>query len=280
MGLVYTIPQSHCVVIERFGKFSKVQQAGLHILLPFIDKRKEVCQYWNGTAVKEGDFIELAEQHSDTKPRQCQTKDNVTVMADAAVYWRILDVERAVYDVDNLPKAIADTALNALRANVGKYTLNEILSKREQLNEAISAQLSDVAQKWGIVFSRVEIQQIDYDKETSNAMLQQMNAEREKMAAISRAEGEAKAAELRARGVAEAAIIEAEGKAKALVTIANAEAQYIAALSKVADPKQVTNLLLAQKLLDGFEIITQNSKQGDKIYLPGSFTAMHALIES
>ena len=280
MGFVYTIPQGHCVVIERFGKFSKVQQAGLKMCFPFIDKRKEVYMHWDGVAVKDGDFIELAEQHTDTKPRQCQTNDNITVMADAAVYWKILDVEKAVYDVDVLPKAVADTALNALRANIGKYTLNEILSKREQLNEAISAQLSDVAKKWGIVFTRVEIQQIDYDKETSNAMLQQMNAEREKMAAISRAEGEAKAAELRARGLAEAAIIEADGKAKALVTIANAEAQYITALCQVADPKQVTNLLLAQKMLDGFEIITQNSKQGDKIYLPGSLTAMHALIES
>ncbi len=278
MSLIYTVPQGHCVVIERFGKFSRVQQAGLHIRLPFIDKRKALYNDWNGMAVKSNDIVELAEQKTDTRPRQCQTKDNVTVQADAVVYWRILDVESAIYNIDILPNAVADTALNALRANIGKYTLDEMLSKRELLNESISAQLSDVAKKWGVLFTRVEIQEIQYDAETRDAMLQQMMAERKKLALISEAEGESRAVELKAKAAAEAAVIEAEGRAKALVTLANAEAQYISALSKVADPKQATDLLLAQKMLNGFQVITQNAAQGDKIYLPGSPTAMHALI--
>lgn len=280
MALIYSVMQGHCVVIERFGKFSRVQQAGLHICLPFIDKRKSLYNDWNGIAVKPNDFIELAEQKTDTKPRQCQTKDNVTVQADAVVYWRILDVQSAIYNIDILPTSVADTALNALRANIGKYTLDEILSKREMLNESISAQLSDVAKKWGVLFTRVEIQEIQYDTETRDAMRQQMMAERRKLALISEAEGEARATELKAKAAADAAVIEAEGRAKALITLANAEAQYIGALSKAADSTQATNLLLAQKMLNGFEVITKHAAQGDKIYLPGSPTAMHALIGS
>jgi len=284
MSLIYTVPQGHCVVIERLGKFSRVQTSGLHIRLPYFDKRK-TYETWNDVAVKADKWgrpthIELAEQKTDTKPRQCQTKDNVTVMADAVVYWRILDVQAATYDIDILPDSVRDTALNALRANVGRYTLDEILSKREQLNESIAAQLSDVGKKWGVTFTRVEIQEIEYDKGTRDAMLQQMTAERKKLALISEAEGEAKAVELRAKAAAEAAVIEAEGKAKALVTTANAEAQYIQTLSQVVDPKQIPNLLLAQKMLSGFEVITKNAQQGDKIYLPGSLTAMNALIQA
>jgi regulator of protease activity HflC (stomatin/prohibitin superfamily) len=278
MQIIYTVPQGHCVIIERLGKFSRIQQAGLHIRLPFIEKIKSLNN-WEGHAVKVGNFIELAEQKTETKPRQCQTKDNVTAIADAVVYWKIMDTEAAVYNIDRLPHAVADTALNALRANIGKYTLDELLSIRELLNESISAQLSDVSKKWGVVFTRVEIQEIQYDKDTHDAMLLQMTAERRKLALISEAEGESKAMELKAKAAAEAAIIEADGKAKALVTIANAEAEYISTLSKVADAKDVASLLLAQKMLNGLDIITQNSTAGDKIYLPSSLTAMRALVD-
>lgn len=279
VGIIYTIPQGHCVIIQRLGKFSKVQHAGLNFRLPFIDKAKELRD-WKGIAIKDNVYIELPEQSTQTEQRQCQTSDNVTIQACVAVYWKITDPESAVYNVDNLPSALQDTARNALRANVGKYTLNEILSKREHLNESISAQLSDVSKKWGIVFTRVEIQQIDYDKGTQEAMLQQMTAERKRLAKIAEAEGEAKAIELTAKAKADAMVVEAEGRARALVMLADAEARYIAAFNGRIETKQATDLLLTQKMLEGFETISKNSTQGDKIYLPSSLGAMRALIEA
>lgn len=83
--------------------------------------------------------------------------DNARVTANASVYWRITDPVRAVFEVDNLPLAIADVALNALRSNLGGMNLDEVLSTRQVLNERISSQLGETAKKWGVVFTRVEI---------------------------------------------------------------------------------------------------------------------------
>src|SRR6185436_8963826 len=134
MSLIYTIPQNHCIIIERFGKFSAVQNEGLNFKIPFLDTIKTFGN-WQGQAVKRGWLIELSEQKTDTPARQCQTKDNVTIQADASVYWRIIDPVKAVYNVDILPSSVSDIALNALRANIGTITLDQVLSERQDLNQ-------------------------------------------------------------------------------------------------------------------------------------------------
>ena len=103
-------------------------------------------------------LIELSEQKTDTPFRQCQTKDNVTIQADASVYWRIVDPIKAVYHVDILTSSVSDIALNALRSNIRTITLDEVLSERKNLNHKIASQLAETATKWGITFTRVEIQ--------------------------------------------------------------------------------------------------------------------------
>ena len=134
MSLIYSVPHSHAVLIERMGKFSKIQKEGMNFKLPFMESIKRV-DYWGDTANKKGYLIELTEQQTNTPSRQCQTKDNVTIEADAAVYWKIIDPVKAVYEVDVLPDSVSDLALNALRSNIGKLSLDEVLSERAKLHE-------------------------------------------------------------------------------------------------------------------------------------------------
>ena len=274
MKLFYTIPQSHCVVIERFGKYSRVQREGLHFKLPFIELIRRLDS-WGDQVNKQGYLIEMMEQQTDTPTRQTHTKDNVAVSANASVYWRIVDARRALYEIDSLPRAVCDIALNALRSNVGTMNLDELLAERTSLNERIASELSDTAKKWGIQFTRVEIQEIQTTEDTAQAMRQQMDAERKKRASVAEAEGSAIAEVKVAEAQRQAAILRAEGQAKALELTADAEANYLAKLQEKISPDNAAAVLLAQKYLLGFETITKNPS--DKVFLPNSFKGLFSV---
>lgn len=274
MALIYTIPQNHVVLIKRFGKHSKVQRDGLRFKLPLIESFKTVYD-WDGTANKNGYFIELSEQQTDTPTRQCQTLDNVTIDANASIYWRITDPVKAVYDIDVLPKSIADIALNALRANIGKIKLDQVLSERQNLNAKISAQLVETASKWGVTFTRVEIQEINYSSETAEAMMQEMTAERKKRALTAEAEGEAVAELTRAEAEAKATLIRAKAQAESIKMIAEAESVYIAKLKENTSSEIAGQIIISQKYIDGMKTISKNP--GDKVFLPNNFNGMFEL---
>lgn len=268
MPLIYTVPQSHCVVLERFGKFARIQQQGLRFRLPIFEKIRRVESTWGATANKKGFLIELTEQQTDTPPRQCHTKDNVPVTANASVYWRITDPRKSLYEVDILPQAVSDVALNALRSNIGTLDLDTVLSERAQLNDKIAAQLSETGKKWGIIFTRVEIQELSTDQSVSTAMMQQMDAERRRRAVVADAQGKAEAEVKVAEAEKKAAILRAEGRAKALELISHAERVYLDTLGSDA----ASQLLLAQKYIDGFETISKNP--ADKVFIPNSFRGL------
>lgn len=271
MSLIYTIPQNHAVLIKRFGKHSRIQRDGLRFKLPFIESFKTVHD-WNGAANKSGHFIELSEQQTDTPPRQCQTLDNVTIDANASIYWRITNPVKAVYDIDVLPKSIADIALNALRANIGQIKLDQVLSERQNLNTKIAAQLSETASKWGIAFTRIEIQEINYSSETAEAMMQEMTAERKKRALTAEAEGEAAAELTKAEAGAKATIIRAKAQADAIKMIADAESIYLAKLKENTNVEIAGKIIMSQKYIDGMKTITNNSS--DKVFIPNNFNGM------
>ncbi|MCT4647142.1 MAG: SPFH/Band 7/PHB domain protein [Carboxylicivirga sp.] len=272
MAIIYTVPQNHVVLIKRFGKHSRVQGEGLRFKLPFIESFKTVYE-WSGHANKSGRFIELSEQQTDTPTRQCQTLDNVTIDANASIYWRITNPVKAVYDIDILPKSIADIALNALRANIGKLKLDQLLSERQNLNNRIAAQLAETGAKWGIVFTRVEIQEINYSNETAEAMMQEMTAERKKRALMAEAEGEAQAEMTRANAEANATIIRAQAKADALRILAEAESTYLSKLKENINEETAGQIIISQKYIEGMQTISANP--ADKVYLPNSFNAMY-----
>jgi regulator of protease activity HflC (stomatin/prohibitin superfamily) len=271
MSLIYTVPQNHVVLIKRFGKHSRVQRNGLRFKIPFIETFKTVYD-WQGSANKNGYFIELSEQQSDTPPRQCQTLDNVTIEANASIYWRILDPVKAVYDIDVLPKSVSDLALNSLRSNIGKIKLDQLLSERQNLNLKIAAQLSDTASKWGIVFTRVEIQEINYSSETAEAMMQEMTAERKKRALTAEAEGEAVAEVTRAKAEANATLIRAKAQAEAIKLIAEAESIYISKLKENTSTEIAGQIIISQKYIDGMKVISNNAS--NKVFLPNNFQGL------
>lgn len=277
MSIIYTVPQNHVVLIKRFGKHSRVQRNGLRFKLPLIESYKTFHD-WDGTANKNGYFIELSEQQTDTPPRQCQTLDNVTIDANASIYWRITDPVRAAYDIDVLPKSIADIALNALRSNIGKIKLDQVLSERQNLNAKISAQLVETASKWGVTFSRVEIQEINYSSETAEAMMQEMTAERKKRALMAEAEGEASAEVTKANADASATLIRAKAQADAIKLIAEAESEYILKLKENTTTEIAGQIIMSQKYIDGMKTISNNPS--DKVFLPNNFQGLFELSTS
>lgn len=268
MQLIYTVPQSHCVVLERFGRFSRIQHDGLQFRIPILEQVRRVDS-WGDVANKRRFVIELTEQQTDTPSRQTHTKDNVPVTANASVYWRITDPRKALYEVDVLPRAVSDVALNALRSNIGSMELDTVLSERQELNRRIEAQLAETGEKWGIIFTRVEIQELTTDSDVASAMIQQMDAERRRRAVVAEAEGEAEAEVKIAEAQKQAAILRAEGQAQALVTIADAEQKYLNALAGQSDKESAANILVAQKYIDGFNAITKNPAH--KVFIPNNF---------
>ncbi len=266
--MITVIPQNHCRIIERFGKPIRVQSSGLAFKLPFIEKVKNVSADWGGETNKNGVFLEYSEQVLDTRPRECITRDNARVMVDAVISWRLIDPLKAVYEVDNLHRSLLQVALNAVRSQIGAYNLDDALAARATLNEKLVAELSDTTRKWGIQIIRIEIQELKTDSATGAAMLQQLEAERRSRATSLEAEGIAQATIKAANAEREAAILRADGIARALEITATAEKCYLDTLSASVGAEQASKILLAQKVIEGFERITKNPS--DKVFLPAS----------
>jgi|GEM_PF-434656 len=300
MGLIYTVPQAHCVIVERLGKFSRIVPAGLHMRLPFIERTKDVvadcgwqikgrrvaCKKIGALSV-----IELSDQRLDTEPRDYHTSDNVPVNINAVIFWRITDPEKAVYSVDNLLGSLIDQALNAMRSSIGSRTLDNILTGREELNSEITKTIAEISHRWGVVVQRVEIQELKTDEATTNAMRLEMAAEREKRAAklaaeaksqaeILQAEAAKKAIILKAEAEKEAAIMIAEGNFKAKELAAEADALYVKKISGAGNiqPEKLISILIASKYVDGFNAISKNP--ADKVFLPNSFGNMNVFMDA
>lgn len=266
--MISTIPQNHCRIIERFGKPVKVQHSGLRFKLPVIDHVRDVTSEWGGETNKGGVFIELSEQICDTNSRECISRDNAKVTVDCMISWRVVDPLKAVYEVDHLHQSLLQAALNVIRSEVGLRDLDQVLSARSELNESIVSGLSDTLRKWGVQLIRVEIQELRTDDATGAAMLQQLEAERRSRAIISEAEGSATATLRIAQAERDALIARAEGHARALEITTMAEKTYLDTLAEAVGTEEASRILLAQKVLDGFDKISKNP--GDKVFLPSS----------
>ena len=160
--LFYTIPQAHVALIERVGKFNRTQKSGMNFKIPFVERLK-IVNHWGDVANKNGYFIELSEQQTDTDARQCQTADNVTLFVNVSVFWKIVNPYRAVYNVDSLPRSVSDTAFNSMRTVIGTLNLDKVIGSRDELNDSIQKQLLGVENSWGIKVNRVEILEINYN---------------------------------------------------------------------------------------------------------------------
>ena len=214
------VKQSEVYIIERLGKYHKIADAGLTIIIPFFDHVRSV--------------VSLKQQTMDIPPQGVITKDNVTITIDTVVFYKVTDPAKAVYEIQSLRKGIEYLAITTIRDIVGKMDLDETFSSRDAINDKLRIILDEATDQWGCRVDRVEIKDITPPADIRDAMEKQMNAERNKRAAILQAEGERQSAITIAEGQKEAAILAAEADKEAKIRRAAGEAE---AIKKVAEAK-------------------------------------------
>ena len=265
------IPQSTVMLIERLGKFNRVAEGGLNVIIPFLDSPRRI--YWSGHPAGLTQ-IDLREQYIDLPPQPVITRDNVTVKVDSVVYWQITDPVKAVYEVADLVGGIIQLTITGMRAVMGEMDLDHTLSSREQINSKLRLILDEATDKWGVKVTRVDIKNITPPEDVRVTMEKQMTAERnrramilqaegEKQAAITRAEGEKQAAITRAEGEKQAAILQAEGAAQSRLRVATAEAQAIAQIAQaIGSPEATVQYLTTVRYIDSLRDMAKagNSK--------------------
>ena len=214
------VKQSEVYIIERLGKFYKVADAGLTIILPFVDTVRSV--------------VSLKQQTMDVPPQGVITQDNVTITIDTVVFYKITDPAKAVYEIQSLKKGIEYLAITTIRDIVGKMDLDQTFSSRDAINDQLRVILDEATDQWGCKVDRVEIKDITPPADIRDAMEKQMDAERNKRALILQAEGERQSAITIAEGQKAAAILQAEADKESKITRATGEAD---AIKKVADAR-------------------------------------------
>ena len=277
MALVI-IPQSETRIIERLGRYYATLRPGINIIIPFVDRSKEIVVMHNGRYLY-SNSIDLREQVYDFPKQNVITKDNVQTEINALLYFQIVDPFKAVYEINNLPNAIEKLTQTTLRNIIGELELDETLTSRDTINTKLRSVLDDATNKWGIKVNRVELQDITPPESVLSAMEKQMQAERNKRATILTSEGK-KASDIlqsegekmatinRAEAQKQQAILKAEGEAQARIRKAEAEAIAIKNITEaVGDSSNPANYLLAQKYIQ----MLQQLADGDKtktVYLP------------
>ena len=214
---VRVVPQSEVHLVERFGKYRRTLNAGLNLVIPFVDKISH--------------RVSVLERQLADFDISVITKDNVEVYLESTVFFRVTDAASSVYRIRNEELALETAATSIVRSAAGKLDLDHLQSSRESMNIEIAENLREAAEVWGIEITRTEITDIRVDDQTKDAQRKQLNAERERRAAVAEAEGKKRAIELeadaelyQAQKVAEAVRIQADADAYAVRTIAQADA--------------------------------------------------------
>lgn len=277
MALVI-IPQSETKIVERLGRYYATLNPGINVIIPFIDRAKEIVTMANGRYLYTS-RIDLREQVFDFARQNVITKDNIQMEINALLYFQIVDPFKAVYEINNLPNAIEKLTQTTLRNIIGEMELDQTLTSRDTINTKLRGVLDDATNKWGIKVNRVELQDIIPPSSVLNAMEKQMQAERDKRATILTSEGDKQAQILKSEGEkaatinrAEAdkqqAILRAEGEATARIRKAEAEAIAIQKITEaVGQSTNPANYLLAQKYIMMLEQVASGDKT-KTVFLP------------
>jgi len=254
LNSVYLIRQAEVMIIERLGRFDKILTPGIHIVIPFMDRARQVVwsqfrevdgkRHYRFTSVLSR--IDLRESVYDFPRQNVITKDNVTMEINALLYYQITDPKAAIYEVTNLPEAIEKLTQTTLRNVIGSMDLDETLVSRDRINGKLRIILDDATDKWGVKINRVELQEVNPPADIRIAMEKQMRAERDKRASILEAEGKKRAAILEAEGLQEAAVLEAKGEAEARLIRQEAEARTIDMIRLAAQGDPLPYLIALQ----------------------------------
>jgi regulator of protease activity HflC (stomatin/prohibitin superfamily) len=210
---VRIVPQAHAGIVERLGRYQRTLNAGLSLLIPFIDRLKPL--------------IDLREQVVSFPPQPVITQDNLVVSIDTVIYFQVTDPKAATYEIANYIQGVEQLTVTTLRNVAGAMDLEKTLTSREEINGALRGVLDEATGKWGIRVNRVELKAIDPPMTIKDAMEKQMRADRDKRATILTAEGVKQSQILTAEGERQASILRAEGDARAQVLRAEGESNAI-----------------------------------------------------
>jgi regulator of protease activity HflC (stomatin/prohibitin superfamily) len=249
------VPQQRVGIIQRLGRYHKTATAGIAVVVPFIDKMLP--------------YLDLREQVVSFQPQPVITSDNVTINVTSVIYYQILDPHNATYAVANLLPAMEQIAQTTLRNVMGDLSLDTSLTSRDEINGRLRLVLDEVTEKWGVRVTRVELKDISPPKDIQIAMEKQMQAERNKRAAILTAEGDAQASVLRADGEKKAlilssegqrqsAILRAEGDAKALLTLQEAQAEAVRMVFEAVNESGATQEALQYQYMQMLPKLAEN----------------------
>jgi regulator of protease activity HflC (stomatin/prohibitin superfamily) len=255
---VRIVPQASALIVERLGRYSRTLDAGLHLLIPFVDRVRA--------------RVDLREQVVSFPPQPVITSDNLVVSIDTVIYFQVTNPKGAVYEIFNYITGIEQLTVTTLRNVIGSMDLEQTLTSRDQINGQLRGVLDEATERWGIRVNRVELKSIDPPASIQGSMEQQMRAERDRRAAILTAEGVKQSQILTAEGQKQAAILTAEGAAQAAILRAEGESRAILQVFDAIHRGDPDPKLLAYQYLQMLPKIAQTDS--NKLWIiPTEFTA-------
>lgn len=264
--MIRIVPETERLVVLALGRYAGTRGPGIVLIVPIIEQARKV---------------DIRERFLDIPSQTAITKDNAPIAIDFLVYYRVIDPKRAVLQVDNVVSAAVNIATTTLRAVIGDISLDDVLAKREQINDTLRVKLDEITERWGLKITTVEIREIQPPRDVQEAMNRQMSAERERRAMVTKASGEREAAIAVAEGEKQAAILRAEGEKQAAVLAAEGERQaqllraqgFAMALQAIySQAKDVDDKTMVLQYLDALRVV--GASPSTKFVLPMEITQM------